>query len=140
MKNSGRHPHKRLPEECSKQEISIFTEIERAVEFHDKACLVEEQGKVILAEVYCRISSTLFEQIVGSHMRDAAKVFNRLAFLRESSGNYEGSLYYAKKSAWMMESLHGEFSRPQAHDMRLRPGCVISALFVRHMQIGRQNG
>ena len=73
-------------------------------------------------------------------MRDTAKVLNRLAFLRESGRNYEGSLYYAKKSAWIMESLNVEFSRPEAHDMRLQAGCVLSALFVRHAQIGRQNG
>ena len=54
--------------------------------------------------------------------------------------NYEGSLYYAKKSAWIMESLNVEFSRPEAHDMRLQAGCVLSALFVRHAQIGGQNG
>jgi len=77
----------------------MSTEIERAVEFYDKACLVEEQDQIILAEAYCLKSSALFEQIGGSHMRDAAKVLNRLAFLRESGGNYEGSLYYAKKSA-----------------------------------------
>ena len=29
----------------------MSTEIERAVEFYDKACLVEEQGQIILAEV-----------------------------------------------------------------------------------------
>ena len=29
----------------------MFTEIERAVEFYDKARLVEEQGQIILAEV-----------------------------------------------------------------------------------------
>ena len=51
----------------------MFTEIERAVEFDDKACLVEEQSQIILAEPYCLKSSALFEQIGDSHMRDAAR-------------------------------------------------------------------
>jgi hypothetical protein len=73
LKNSGRRPHKRLPEKCSKQEISMSTEIERAVEFYDKAYLVDEQGQIILAEAYCLNSSALCEQRGGSHMRDAAR-------------------------------------------------------------------
>ena len=51
----------------------MSTEIERPVEFYDKAYLVDEQGQIILAEAYCLKSSALFEQIGGSHMRDAAR-------------------------------------------------------------------
>ena len=77
----------------------MSTEIERAVEFYNKACLAEEQGQITLAEVYYLKSSALFEQIGGSHMLAATKVLKALASLRESGGDHEGALYSAKKAA-----------------------------------------
>lgn len=82
----------------------MYTEIKKAVELYNQACLAEEQGQMNLAEVYYLKSAYAFEQVGGTHMLNAANAFNTLAFLRRSRGNYDGALCAAKKSAQIMEN------------------------------------
>ena len=108
----------------------MTTELESAVEFYNKGCLAEEQGKVDLAEIYYLKSRFLFEQAGGAHFLDAANALNALAFLRESRGDTKGALYSAKQSIQVMEKYEAQSA--DADLIRSVAGELIDNLMLRY--------
>jgi len=92
------------------------TEIERAVEFYNKASIAEEKGEMDLAEVYYLKSWGVFERVGGKYYPNAANALNALAFLRASRGDYAGALRSAKQSVQIMEAHKTQFA---SHDADL---------------------
>lgn len=83
---------------------------EQAIDLYNKACLCEEQGKAVLAEVYYLKSWSLFEQAGGSHSMHAANALNALAFFRWSRKDYEGALRAARESIQVMDVYRSEYA------------------------------
>jgi len=98
------------------KENIMRTEIKKAVELYNEACIAEERGEMNLAEVYYLKSVYAFEEAGGRHTLNAANALNALAALRQSCGDYEGALRSAKRAAQIMDKHESQFA---SHDADL---------------------
>ena len=105
------------------------TEIERAVEFFERARLAEERNEFNTAEIDYLKSANLFQQIGEMYFLDAACVLTALAVLREGRGNHHGALCSAKHAEKILEEQEAETSSPRADQIRLQTWGLIGNLY-----------
>jgi tetratricopeptide (TPR) repeat protein len=107
-------------------------EIERAIEFYDKAYEAEKQGNIDRAEVLYMESRELFEKEGGVYFIDAANIMNTIAFIKQKHGDYDGALRAARESAEVMKTRFEGGTRRDAETIRLQAWGIIGNIY-RHM-------
>ena len=79
----------------------------RAIQLCDEASAAGEQGNLDRAEVLYLESRELFLQQGGAHFLDAFQIMKRIAYMKESLGDFEGAISALEDAARILETHAG---------------------------------
>ena len=107
----------------------MSTQLERAIEFYEKAYEAETQGNIDRAEALYTESRELFEKEGGMHFIDAANIMNTVSFMKEKYGDYDGALHAARASAEIMKTRFEGGTSRDAETIRLQAWGIIGNIY-----------
>ena len=81
--------------------------VTRAIQLCEEAGAAAEQGNIDRAEVLYLESRELFLQEGGAHFVDAFQIMKRIAYMKESLGDFEGAILALENAARLLETHAG---------------------------------